>query len=79
MTDRTSPRRSEVCFVIYFVQSLLIFENLGGAKHAKSKHNVHMKIVDDKLRIIDDVPSSAVELSVKEKVSKLYIDTTLRI
>ena len=29
-----------------------------------------MKIVDDKLRIIDDVPSSAVELSVKEKVSK---------
>ena len=29
-----------------------------------------MKIVDDKLRIIDDVPSSAVELSVKEKVNK---------
>ena len=28
-----------------------------------------MKIVDDKLRIIDDVPSSAVELSVKEKVN----------
>ena len=27
-----------------------------------------MKVVDDKLRIIDDVPSSAVELSVKEKV-----------
>merc|ERR1712226_361340 len=42
----------------------------GGAKHAKSKHNVHMKIVDDKLRIIDDVPSSAVELSVKEKFLK---------
>ena len=30
-----------------------------------------MKIVDDKLRIIDDVPSSAVELSVKEKVTVL--------
>ena len=28
-----------------------------------------MKVVDDKLRIIDDVPSSAVELSVKEKVN----------
>merc|ERR1719264_2064441 len=43
---------------------------LGGHKHSKSKHNVHMKIVDDKLRIIDDVPSSAVELSVKEKFLK---------
>merc|ERR1711997_964775 len=43
---------------------------LGGPKHSKSKHNVHMKIVDDKLRIIDDVPSSAVELSVKEKFLK---------
>jgi hypothetical protein len=28
-----------------------------------------MKVVDDKLRIIDDVPSSAVEMAVKEKVS----------
>jgi hypothetical protein len=28
-----------------------------------------MKVVDDKLRIIDDVPSSAVELAVKDKVS----------
>ena len=42
---------------------------LSGAKHTKPKHNIHMKVVDDKLRIIDDVPSSAVELSVKEKVS----------
>ena len=42
-------------------------------KHAKSKHNIHMKIIDDKLRIIDDVPSSAVELSVKEKVIKIII------
>ena len=40
----------------------------GGSKPSKNKHNVHMKVVDDKLRIIDDVPSSAVELSVKEKV-----------
>ena len=28
-----------------------------------------MKVVDDKLRIIDDVPSSAVEMAVKDKVS----------
>lgn len=35
-----------------------------------------MKIVDDKLRIIDDVPSSAVELSVKEKVNK-YLKVVL--
>ena len=44
------------------------FANSGGSKPAKNKHNIHMKVVDDKLRIIDDVPSSAVELSVKEKV-----------
>jgi hypothetical protein len=31
---------------------------------------VHMKVVDDKLRIIDDVPSSAVEMAVKEKVRR---------
>merc|ERR1719273_2909636 len=42
----------------------------GGPKQAKNKHNIHMKVVDDKLRIIDDVPSSAVELSVKEKFLK---------
>ena len=40
-----------------------------GGKYTKPKHNIHMKVIDDKLRIIDDVPSSAVELSVKEKVS----------
>ena len=28
-----------------------------------------MKVVDDKLKIIDDVPNSAVEMAVKEKVS----------
>ena len=27
-----------------------------------------MKVVDDKLKIIDDVPNSAVEMAVKEKV-----------
>merc|ERR1719400_181086 len=42
----------------------------GGPKQSKNKHNIHMKVVDDKLRIIDDVPSSAVELSVKEKFLK---------
>lgn len=37
-----------------------------GAKASAGKL-VHMKVVDDKLRIIDDVPSSAVEMVVKEK------------
>merc|ERR1712038_1728311 len=45
-------------------------QSKGGSKPAKKKHNIHMKVVDDKLRIIDDVPSSAVELSVKEKFLK---------
>lgn len=31
-----------------------------------------MKIVDDKLKIIDDVPTSAVEMAVKEKVRHHY-------
>ena len=35
---------------------------------------VHMKVVDDKLRIIDDVPSSAVEMAVKEKVKGPFIN-----
>ena len=35
-----------------------------------------MKVVDDKLRIIDDVPSSAVELSVKEKVTISHLKLT---
>ena len=33
-----------------------------------SKQHVNMKVVDDKLKIIDDVPNSAVEMAVKEKV-----------
>ena len=33
------------------------------------KSQVHMKIMNDRLMVIDDVPSSAVEMAVKEKVS----------
>ena len=32
-----------------------------------------MKVVDDKLKIIDDVPNSAVEMAVKEKVVSIKI------
>ena len=35
---------------------------------ANDNKHVKMKIVDDKLKIIDDVPTSAVEMAVKEKV-----------
>ena len=35
---------------------------------AKTSRSVQMKLIDDKLRIIDDVPTSAVEMAVKEKV-----------
>jgi len=31
-----------------------------------------MKVIDDKLKIIDDVPSSAVEMAVKEKVHRIF-------
>jgi len=34
---------------------------------ANDNKHVKMKIVDDKLKIIDDVPTSAVEMAVKEK------------
>ena len=37
---------------------------------AASKKHVNTKVVDDKLKIIDDVPNSAVEMAVKEKVNK---------
>jgi len=37
-----------------------------------------MKMVDDKLRIIDDVPSSAVEMAVKEKVRKRTFQNIFR-
>ena len=31
-------------------------------------------MVDDKLKIIDDVPTSAVEMAVKEKVNPIYFN-----
>lgn len=37
---------------------------------SKSKKTVNTKVVDDRLKIIDDVPSSAVEMTVKEKFLK---------
>ena len=37
-----------------------------------SKQHVNMKVVDDKLKIIDDVPNSAVEMAVKEKVNSYH-------
>lgn len=39
-------------------------------KKKTNKATVQMKLVDDKLRIIDDVPTSAVEMAVKEKFLK---------
>merc|ERR1712061_91574 len=36
----------------------------------RSKSTVQMKLIDDKLKIIDDVPTSAVEMAVKEKFLK---------
>ena len=33
-----------------------------------SSKQVQTKVIDNKLKIIDDVPSSAVEMAVKEKV-----------
>ena len=40
---------------------------MAGQKN-RSKSTVQMKLIDDKLKIIDDVPTSAVEMAVKEKV-----------
>merc|ERR1711962_648996 len=37
---------------------------------ANNNKHVKMKVVDDKLKIIDDVPTSAVEMAVKEKFLK---------
>ena len=42
---------------------------------ANNNKHVKMKVVDDKLKIIDDVPTSAVEMAVKEKVSIVYQGT----
>ena len=41
---------------------------LFAGKTGKKNKNLKMKVVDDKLKIIDDVPTSAVEMAVKEKV-----------
>ena len=35
-------------------------------------------MVDDKLKIIDDVPTSAVEMAVKEKVKPIYFNEHLK-
>jgi hypothetical protein len=50
-----------------FCNKLFFITFFSGSKASAGKL-VHMKVVDDKLRIIDDVPSSAVEMAVKEKV-----------
>ena len=47
-----------------------MFFNFSGFGMANDNKHVKMKIVDDKLKIIDDVPTSAVEMAVKEKVCK---------
>ena len=41
-------------------------------KAGKKNKNLKMKVVDDKLKIIDDVPTSAVEMAVKEKVCIIF-------
>ncbi|XP_040567482.1 uncharacterized protein [Lepeophtheirus salmonis] len=43
--------------------------NKTSSKNLHSK-SVQMKLIDDKLRIVDDVPTSAVEMAVKEKFLK---------
>jgi len=44
--------------------------NILTGPNSTGKKNVNMKVVDDKLKIIDDVPNSAVEMAVKEKFLK---------
>merc|ERR1712110_739334 len=43
---------------------------MGGFGMANDNKHGKMKMVDDKLKIIDDVPTSAVEMAVKEKFLK---------
>merc|ERR1711902_46541 len=43
---------------------------LNSGPNSTGKKNVNMKVIDDKLKIIDDVPNSAVEMAVKEKFLK---------
>ncbi len=57
--------------VIPTVPERITFATTGKGKKASSSKpskSVQMKLIDDKLRIIDDVPTSAVEMAVKEKV-----------
>jgi len=44
--------------------------NNSGTGPNSKHHQVNMKVIDDKLKIIDDVPNSAVEMAVKEKFLK---------
>ena len=50
----------------FWLHSWKVLNHFPG-KPSKNKH-IHMKIIDDQLRIIDEVPTSAVEMQVKEKV-----------
>ena len=59
------PNTNKIFFENFLKVCLNIFP-VGGASN-NNKH-VKMKIVDEKLKIIDDVPTSAVEMAVKEKV-----------
>ena len=63
------------CFSLLVLDALNPATSFLGAKASAGKL-VHMKVVDDKLRIIDDVPSSAVEMAVKDKVS--FVPETFR-
>ena len=42
-----------------------------GQPSGRRKEMVSMKLIDEKLKIIDEVPTSAVEMEVKEKVRKI--------
>ena len=58
--------------------TIFLYFSAGAANNNK---HVKMKVVDDKLKIIDDVPTSAVEMAVKEKVSSIpkliFIDSKM--
>ena len=59
-----------LCEVVKTITNNVLF-HLGktmAAQKTRSKSTVQMKLIDDKLKIIDDVPTSAVEMAVKEKV-----------
>ena len=37
-------------------------------KSGKHSKHIHTRVIDDRLKIIDDVPNSAVEMVIKDKV-----------